>query len=414
MMDSEGRKTVGQLTRWKQRQRGTARSAQTEICPMTTSCPTFKVDLSRPPRERYTEICEAYKDRLREIQFLWNGIFEEFIASTPIRWTLKTLARYLLRRLHSNEENQEIIGISRKTGLPLHQVVAFNTFLDLLTGCTSGGVRLGTRSRGKILHFRNLDWEMDALRDLVIQVEYVRDNKVIASAITYAGYVGVLTGVRPGLSISLNYRDRLNSNAPVRAHRWHQLRMLLGFAPSISSVLRSVLLADQVPTLAELTERFATKDKAITSSPCYLTFCSPSSILILEKDLNNSVIRTSDQFLVVTNHDEAEEKSQDTSAHHTIVKGMAKLEDTSIGRKYCVANAYSECSKGSITLDTIQEWISTQPVLNDFTHFSCIMDPSTGKIVSTVVYEEAIQMNEEFVINLPDHSDSNLSLPLAD
>jgi hypothetical protein len=111
----------------------------------------------------------------------------------------------LLRRVHQREETLEIEAIAKDSGLRLCEVVAYNTLLDVFSGCVSGGVRatLGEEMQGLLeegsqtmLHFRNLDWEMDILRDLLIQVEYVREGEVIAKAVTYAGYNGVLTGVR--------------------------------------------------------------------------------------------------------------------------------------------------------------------------------------------------------------------------
>lgn len=108
------------------------------------------------------------------------------------------------------------------------EVVAYNTFLDLFSGCASGGVRtrvptsLSSRfgddenaessrkaawrkaaksskvelNEATMVHFRNLDWGMPVLRDLLIRVEYTREGRVVARAVTYVGYVGVLTGVR--------------------------------------------------------------------------------------------------------------------------------------------------------------------------------------------------------------------------
>ena len=57
-------------------------------------------------------------------------------------------------------------------------------FLDLFSGCVSGGARVVNcgplgESDG-VVHFRGLDWGMDMLRSLTICVEYVRDGQVIA------------------------------------------------------------------------------------------------------------------------------------------------------------------------------------------------------------------------------------------
>jgi hypothetical protein len=45
----------------------------------------------------------------------------------------------------------------------------------------------------KMLHFRTLDWGMDSLRKLIVQLEFVNEKggSVIARSITYAGFVEV-------------------------------------------------------------------------------------------------------------------------------------------------------------------------------------------------------------------------------
>jgi hypothetical protein len=46
----------------------------------------------------------------------------------------------------------------------------------------SGGAKVkvpGVRGT-RMIHFRNLDWDMDLLRDMIIRVEYLLGGKVIA------------------------------------------------------------------------------------------------------------------------------------------------------------------------------------------------------------------------------------------
>ena len=113
-----------------------------------------------------------------------------------------------MRGVFSSEETEEIKGISETSGVDLFIVIALNVLLDSLLGCTSGGVlvrgkkgRKGEGEESKMMHFRTLDWGMDGLRNLLVTLEFVRSKssepeKVIARSITYAGFVGVLTGVR--------------------------------------------------------------------------------------------------------------------------------------------------------------------------------------------------------------------------
>ncbi len=119
---------------------------------------------------------------------------------------IEFFAWLLLWRVHSKEETEELKGISRASGVDLYFLIALNVLLDSLLGCTSGGVMtsLGKKKEDgekRMLHFRTLDWGMDALRDVIVVLEFVRSEdkdpeKVVGRSITYVGFVGMLTGVR--------------------------------------------------------------------------------------------------------------------------------------------------------------------------------------------------------------------------
>lgn len=129
------------------------------------------------------------------------------------RGAVKLLASLVLRRVYSAEETLELRGIAAASGLDMYFLVAMNVLLDSLLGCTSGGAMIArpstkrragseeTKAGDRMMHFRSLDWGMDALRSVLVTLEFVRSKsadprKVIARSITYAGLVGCLTGVR--------------------------------------------------------------------------------------------------------------------------------------------------------------------------------------------------------------------------
>ncbi len=193
------------------------------------------------------------------------------------------------------------------TGLDMHLLVAFNVLLDLFMGCTSGGVKLSVEDR--MLHFRTLDWCMDPLRKVIIQLEYIRDVVKVASVITYVGYVGVLTGVRKGLSISLNFRPVHNAStwlANVRFYLHHAL-VLFGCRPAISSILRTILIPKDVSQALATLDLLLTELPATTTTAAYLVFCDGEQAVTLEKDYNTAVLQSASDFIVVTNHDRAQE-----------------------------------------------------------------------------------------------------------
>uniref|UniRef100_A0A8H7XWB5 ceramidase n=1 Tax=Psilocybe cubensis TaxID=181762 RepID=A0A8H7XWB5_PSICU len=152
-------------------------SKEPDIRPCDQQPPLYQIDLSQPPRMRYSLICADYVHEIRDMVEVYKGV----MARTPAPRIVHFLARMLLRKVFTKEETEEISGIARNTGIPLHIVVAYNTFLDLFSGCISGGARVAAcAGKSKVIHFRNLDWDMEPLRDMIIRVEYMIGGRVVA------------------------------------------------------------------------------------------------------------------------------------------------------------------------------------------------------------------------------------------
>ncbi|KAF7586901.1 N-acylsphingosine amidohydrolase (acid ceramidase) 1 [Aspergillus hancockii] len=273
--------------------------------------PVYKIDLSLPPAERYVHVARDYRDQLTSITSLFDKLVTDALPSTFLPW-VKRLSRLFLRRLYSHEETAEIKGISRTTGIEMYLLVSFNVLLDLLMGCTSGAARtrLSTADgeQSRMLHFRTLDWGMDELRKLLICFEFVRGpdyNTVLATNITYIGFVGVLTGVRRGLSVSLNFRPNHDTSSWLRNYRYYgsHLLVLFGLRRSISSMLRQYITpsdkSSQPPSLSEVWP----KVMCTPSTAAYLVFCDGVEVIVLEKDHRTAHVKHHSSFIVATNSD---------------------------------------------------------------------------------------------------------------
>jgi hypothetical protein len=319
------------------------------------SIPIHQIDLSMPPRSRYVALARMYASEIERLTILFDSLLED-VGIPPYQhvW-IKRAARLLLRRVHSREETEELQGISKATGVSMYLLVSFNVLLDLLMGCTSGAVRSAEpsqlQSQAKMLHFRTLDWGMDPLRSVIVQLEFIRSKSstpraVLASSITYVGFVGVLTGVRKDLSMSLNFRGV--HNATTRAGHFqfylHQLLVLLGMRRAISSLLRSHLLGhlggrDVHPsTLATLAHEIPPKP----STAAYLIFSDGKTTVTMEKDYRTALLRQSKSFIVMTNHDLDLPESTGSCSSSTKPE-LASMEDIlseSVHRRDCIADKW--------------------------------------------------------------------------
>ena len=183
-----------------------------EATPSQEPIPTYQIDLSLPPSERYFQLATDLGPKMKEITHLFDEVLAVAIPWVWLRRFVEWLSIFFLRRVYSAEETQELKGIAKASGVDLYFLVALNVLLDSLMGCTSGGVLTKPEKRNmvassedkgepRMMHFRTLDWGMDEIRNVIVVLEFVKSKsetppKVIARTITYAGFVGVLTGVR--------------------------------------------------------------------------------------------------------------------------------------------------------------------------------------------------------------------------
>lgn len=200
---------------------------------------------------------------------------------------------------------------------------------------------------------------------------------------------------REGLSISFNYRARFSSDSPLIAHMYHHLLVLLGHRPSFPSRLRRILLSPTPhPTISDLSQKFPPSP----SSPGYVTFCTPDDILIIEKDLKTAKIITSNEFLAVTNHDQIMESWSSEQWVHALTKegfpgigAVREILEDSVARKERMSRMWRSTSlkDAAVDVEDVKTWLTTEPIVNELTHFSCIMDPAAqgGGLVWVRAYD---------------------------
>ncbi|KAH8687609.1 beta subunit of N-acylethanolamine-hydrolyzing acid amidase-domain-containing protein [Tricladium varicosporioides] len=372
--------------------------------------PIYQIDLSLPPSARYVRLAADFSPQMKEIIPLFDQVLAQAIPFGMLRRWIKSLAWLLLRRVYSSEETEEIRGISEASGIDIYFLIALNVFLDSMLGCTSGGVITRPKcqnkgSENRMMHFRTLDWGMEQLRSVLVMLEFVKSkseepNKVIARTVTYAGYIGVLTGVRENLSISLNFRP--NHTCSTLQLRLHQLLVIFGFRPSISHILRSSIFPPS--TAAPQLEEVSTCLRQNKIAPCYLILCDGDSTVVIERDLCSSTIQTSSEFIVHTNNDTStpapkekvqgsREKSPISSILDTL--GMESFLKNSRERSACLQKRWDEVKGAqkmknsgeenrietlSVKEEVLVQWVKRYPTMNGLSHFGCVMDPKTCEI----------------------------------
>ena len=421
--------------------------------------PVYQIDLSLPPEERYIHLATIYR---REMVAL-TGLFDELLAlvapTAAVPW-IKRVARIFLRRLHRSDETAELKGISRVTGIDMYLLVALNVLLDTLMGCTSGAALCqdgdDEGARPRMLHFRTLDWGMDALRKLLVRLEFVRSpdtHTVLATSITYVGFVGVLTGVRKGLSLSLNFRPVHDTSSRWANYRYYgsHLLVLLGLRPSIASVLRGCLIPGVQPEHEPPLHQTLPVLLRMPTTAAYLVLCDGTTAYVLEKDHRSAHVASDSTFIVATNSDQYTPVSQGTNpagnhAGSFLISGepvtmsdlvqdsaerraymqlqwhkkvLARRDDSATGGSSSRSSSRrstthrhdslrrTRSSKAATSFPTpfvdltvepkvtatqreVIRWTTAYPITNEVTHFAAVMDPRAGRVVWIRRFLEAV------------------------
>ncbi|XP_053657432.2 acid ceramidase isoform X1 [Cherax quadricarinatus] len=186
----------------------------------SNAVPVYTINLDLPPQERWIKLLtEKKKPMLGLIDDVRN-------------LTISLLGEKLFSIINNNLDkiastlpypyNEEMAGIAKATGLPLSEVTLYNIFYEVFTFCTSIIVQ---DTSGNLYHGRNLDfgllmgwdpkrhaWRVsELLKPLVVQLQWYKAGKLVYTSVNYAGYIGILTGVKKGqFTFSLDERFGFN------------------------------------------------------------------------------------------------------------------------------------------------------------------------------------------------------------
>jgi hypothetical protein len=166
-----------------------------------STIPTFKIDLSLPPQQRFVHVAKHYsKELVAVIDYVEAeiGFFGALVAQFVWGFDL------LIPPFQPDRYN-EIKGFMGAIGVPLWKGMAMNYIYEYGAWCTSIVAR---QEDGTIIHGRNLDFPLTPfLRNMTYKAEFYDGEHYRYEAMMFAGHMGVFTGFKKGgFSISENER----------------------------------------------------------------------------------------------------------------------------------------------------------------------------------------------------------------
>ena len=194
----------------------------------TSDCPRYEVNLDDPPQQRWQHIIQDYKEHFPTVidfvdDMIGTGVSSSIITTVLANFNDKGKIFY----------SEELEGIASVSGLPIGKIALLQVAYEVFAACTSVVVDMPSsnisglddiKQESAPFHIRTMDWSLDVLVPMTIEVDFTRGGHVVTTATTWAGYVGILTGMKPGVaSVSVNYRRTVN------AQSWYgQVRMTMG------------------------------------------------------------------------------------------------------------------------------------------------------------------------------------------
>jgi N-acylethanolamine-hydrolysing acid amidase len=264
----------------------------------------------------------------------------------------------LLTLPYLGEYAEEIRAGATAAGIPLGKATLLNIIYEVEAGCTS---IVAQDSKGNIVHGRNLDFNLAAvLRNLTIQVEFQKGGKTLYWGTTYAGYYGLLTGMRPGgFAVSLDQRDSgyLIENL-LEAFFIHG-------ASAACFLIRDTL---QQETAFDAAVTRLANTPLVAPSYIIVSGTQPGEGTVITRDRNDADLwqidaSTGKWFEVETNYDHWD--SPDT-------------------RRKVAEQAMTKIGQDNINLQQTFNVLSIHPVENSGTTYTTLMSAATGDFSTTI------------------------------
>ena len=318
----------------------------------------YTIDLDKNPYDRWTHIMPKYTDDIKQL-------IDTALNELP--YMFSTIVKYFGRNyfntipLYIGDYGKEIMGISNITNIQLYEITIYNIFYEIFSLCTSSIINIDDY----VIHGRNLDFGLfmngvvPILKRLSIDVKFVRNNKVIYQAHTFAGYVGIFTGMKPyRYSITINQRFILNGGY-MGIFRW-----FYNMKPKWNSfIVRDILEGDYTYyQAAEILQK--------------IELVSPIYYIIAGTEYNQGLLITrnryyeekplylnSTSYLIQTNHDHWEKPYYFDDRITPAIRFMNKYKHT---------------------YDNMLKFLSTKPILNILTIYSSIMIPKINKMFGMI------------------------------
>ncbi|XP_056130559.1 N-acylethanolamine-hydrolyzing acid amidase-like [Lampris incognitus] len=152
--------------------------------------PVVNISLDDNPEMRWAPLLKVY-----DIDYLKKAAAEVIDTTVP-KWVHQAFAPVVvaLEKYIPQPYAGEIRGMASHLGARLSDIIMLNFAYEISAFCTS---IIAQDTNGHVYHGRNLDYPHDVLRNLTVNVNFLKNGEVVYCGTSFAGYVGLWTGQSP-------------------------------------------------------------------------------------------------------------------------------------------------------------------------------------------------------------------------
>ena len=190
----------------------------------------------------------------------------------------------------------ELLFISEVTKIEFGNILLMQLAYEAHAACTC----VVTKVNDEPIFIRTMDWEMEFLKKLTIELEFVRDGKTLFISPTWVGCVGLFTVHIPNkYSIAINYRRTKSVNFWAIAQNIYNV---ISMRWPVSYLVRRIAESDDSYQVALTKLKFAP-----LVSPCYITvFNATDKSYVITRGVDNYTMSTinDSKDIIQTNRDD--------------------------------------------------------------------------------------------------------------
>jgi len=324
--------------------------------------PKFTIDLDADPVTRWQPIVAQFRNDYGPILAYLDQYYPPWMQ--PIFDPIVAQWDQYIPQPYADELRGVAAAFNGSSGMDLGKVVLLNLIYDFSAFCTS---IVAQNAQGSIYHVRNLDYPFPGLQNVTIEVDFQRNGQTVYRGVTFAGYIGLLTGVRPsGWSVTVNQRDIPGDSV---LDWFKNIEEWMAGATPLALRLRETLEMNST-----FSDAISTLQHVHLMSTVYLTLAGtqPGEGAIVTRDRDDPA----DVWWIAS--PEAWYRGQTNDDHW-----LPPLDD----RRDAMNAMMSMLNSSSITLPSLYSVLSTPPVFNHATRYTALMHPATGEIQTMIRYD---------------------------